>query len=281
MSNEISDVVSVKYAVVGASLPSIPASAPVVWSAAGTAQNEIQTITVDATGGTFTISYGGQTTATIAFGALGETVESKLEALSSIGEGQVSVTGASGGPFVITFRDSLGNQDIAAVTTDPALLTGGAGTAAVVPTQAGAEGGSTWTDVPNVDPEKGVKIAIASSVRDIFSLGSARPTSRHVLSTAVAGITMSFTQCGESALSFLYPDWDLTDHVLSTRAKGTEANYIALAVETSEFLLELIKVSPNAESELLFLNSDIAEPELSLDTFEIAKVVGYLHFWGA
>lgn len=54
--------------------------------------NEVQTVTVDATGGTFTITYSGQETSTIAYNATAAAVQTAVEALSTVGSGNVSVT---------------------------------------------------------------------------------------------------------------------------------------------------------------------------------------------
>lgn len=91
--------------------------------------NEVQLITVDATGGTFTISFGGSTTGAIAEAAAAATVQAALEALASIGTGNVTVTGSAGGPFTITFVGALARTNVAQVTTNSASLTGGAATA--------------------------------------------------------------------------------------------------------------------------------------------------------
>jgi hypothetical protein len=98
--------------------------------------NEVQSITVDAAGGTFTITYSGQTTTAIAYNAAASAVQSALEALSNIGVGDVSVTGGPGSaggatPYFIEFRKTLGQTNVAAVTTGVGSLTGGAATAAV------------------------------------------------------------------------------------------------------------------------------------------------------
>jgi YD repeat-containing protein len=50
------------------------------------------------TGGTFTLSFGGQTTAAIAYNATAATVQAALQALSTIGAGNVLVAGGAGGP---------------------------------------------------------------------------------------------------------------------------------------------------------------------------------------
>ena len=49
--------------------------------------------------GTFTLTFNGQTTVPIARNASAATVQGALEALSNIGSGDVTVSGANGGPF--------------------------------------------------------------------------------------------------------------------------------------------------------------------------------------
>jgi hypothetical protein len=80
--------------------------------------DEIQTVTIGGgpTGGTFTLTYAGQTTSALAFNAAANLVEDALEALSTIGNGNVRVTGSAGGPYSVTFLRNLGRQDIALMT---------------------------------------------------------------------------------------------------------------------------------------------------------------------
>ena len=60
----------------------------------GTAsRNEKQKIIVDATGGTFTLTFGGQTTSALAFNATAAEIQAALRALSSIGDGNVTASG--------------------------------------------------------------------------------------------------------------------------------------------------------------------------------------------
>lgn len=79
------------------------------------------------TGGTFTLTYSGQTTAAIAYNASAATVQSALEALSNIAVGDVACTGGSlpGTPVTITFGSTLGDQDVALITGNGGSLTGG------------------------------------------------------------------------------------------------------------------------------------------------------------
>jgi hypothetical protein len=85
--------------------------------------NEIEQITVNAGGGTFTISHGGDTTGPIPFGATAAEVQRALEALGSIGAGNVVVQGGPGGPYFVVFVGKLANMAITPLTTNHASLT--------------------------------------------------------------------------------------------------------------------------------------------------------------
>lgn len=89
--------------------------------------NEVQTVTITGspTGGTFTLTYAGQTTSAIAFNASASTVQTAVAALSTVGAGNVSVAGSNGGPYTVTFTGTLGNKNVAQMTASGASLTGG------------------------------------------------------------------------------------------------------------------------------------------------------------
>lgn len=110
-----------------------------VWSGVA-AVNEVQTLTVDATGGTFTLTFDGETTAAIAENASAATVQAALEALSNLQPGDVTVTGSAGGPWTITFGGTRAQTNVPAITTDAGSLTGGAGTAVIATSTAGVAG---------------------------------------------------------------------------------------------------------------------------------------------
>lgn len=87
------------------------------------------------TGGTFTLTFGGATTAPgIAFNAPAVAVQTALEGLAPIGAGNVTVAGLAGGPYAVTFAGTLGNGPQAPMTASGAGLTGGAGTSVAVAT---------------------------------------------------------------------------------------------------------------------------------------------------
>lgn len=99
---------------------------------AGDGTSDVQTITITGspTGGTFTLTFGGQTTIPLPFNATAAQVESALNALSSLGAYSVACTGGPlpGTGIVVTFQYG-GNQ---AVITHADSLTGGATPAVVV-----------------------------------------------------------------------------------------------------------------------------------------------------
>jgi hypothetical protein len=91
----------------------------------GAHEKQTVTITGSPTGGTFTLTLDGQTTAAIAYNATAATVEAALEALSTIGQGNVQVTGAAGGPYTVEFVGELADRNVSAMTADGSGLTGG------------------------------------------------------------------------------------------------------------------------------------------------------------
>lgn len=91
--------------------------------------HETQTVIIGggATGGTFTLTYGAQTTAGIAFGATAAAVQAALVALSTITSAanvSVSGLGTSGSPYVVSFVGTLATG-ATALTGSAASLTGG------------------------------------------------------------------------------------------------------------------------------------------------------------
>lgn len=108
---------------------------------------EVQTVTITGgpTGGTFTLTFKGDTTAGIASNATAAQVQAALEALPSIDVGDVTVTGGPGpaAAFTVTFGGKLlGDQP--QMTASGTGLTGGTTPAVAVATT--VAGGSAVTD---------------------------------------------------------------------------------------------------------------------------------------
>jgi hypothetical protein len=100
-------------------------------------ENEVQQVTVDATSGTWTLTFLGQITSTIQSEATAATVQSRLEALSNIDVGDVSVTGGAGGPYTVTFEGRYAAKDAAQLLAQDVSLSGGARSIAVTTTRQG------------------------------------------------------------------------------------------------------------------------------------------------
>lgn len=90
------------------------------------AANEVQSVEITGTptGGSFTLSFGSEETAAIAFDADAAAVQAALVALNNIGSGQVTVTGTNP-DFTVTFGGTLASAKLPLLTGDNALLTGG------------------------------------------------------------------------------------------------------------------------------------------------------------
>lgn len=105
----------------------------------GTNEVQTETITGSPTGGTYTLTFDGQTTANIAYNANAAAIQAALIALSNVNPGDVVVTGT--GPYVITFGGSKAGQNVPTITANSAGLTGGTSpSVGVAVTTSGAPG---------------------------------------------------------------------------------------------------------------------------------------------
>ncbi len=104
-----------------------------------------------ATGGTFTLTFKGQTTAPIAYDAPRDAIDAALEALSNVGTNDIQVAGSGAvntGDVSVYFRRALQQSDQPQITADGAGLTGGS-----VITSTDQEGG--WYQRPTGDSRRG------------------------------------------------------------------------------------------------------------------------------
>lgn len=90
------------------------------------APNELQSVETDATGGTFTLTFDGETTAATAYDAPSSAVEAALEALSTVDDVAVTGAGTSADPWLVEFVGSaVGGTDQPTMGTDSTGLSGG------------------------------------------------------------------------------------------------------------------------------------------------------------
>jgi hypothetical protein len=96
--------------------------------------DEVQTLDIDATGGTFKLRFDGYTTAAISWSSTNNTlrdnVDAALEALPNIGTGGVTTAvgtmTAGVGTLTITFAGALGKKAVPTITVANNSLTGNA-----------------------------------------------------------------------------------------------------------------------------------------------------------
>lgn len=107
---------------------------------------EVQTIDLsdddDPNGGTWSITYDGQTTEALAYNASAAVVEAALEALSNVQPGDIAVTKSSF-VYTLTFGNNLGNVS-AVTTTDINLSTGGSTVTIAVATSSAGSGSGKY-----------------------------------------------------------------------------------------------------------------------------------------
>src|SRR5712664_2491258 len=160
------------------------------YSAAFTTQveyDEFQSVTVTGgpTGGTFPLTFGANTTTTIAYNAAASVVQAALVALASIGANNAVVTGANGGPWTVEFTGTLGYASQALLTKNAAGLTGGTSPNIAI---ARTQGGSTWTTITS-----GFSLLYAIGQVAFTSVQSAstnvRVTGKYFTISFLAGVT--------------------------------------------------------------------------------------------
>lgn len=192
----------------------ITAAAP---TALTTATNEVQTVTITGspTGGTFTLTYSGQTTAGIAFNAVASAVQAALEALSNLAPGDVTVGGGPGPgtPYTVTFGGTLAVTDVAQMTASGASLTGGTTPAVAVTTTtpgnyALAALPSGYVSLGWHTKDDGLTWSRDVETSDVTSHGSNEPTRRDIVSD-ISGLQMNAQETKLRTLE-LYENVDLT-----------------------------------------------------------------------
>lgn len=118
----------------------------------GATANEVQTLTVDGTAGSFTFQliYDGMTNiVTIPVtGLTAAKLKYFLESLDNIGFGNTTVTGPIANDYTVTYVGKRAGANIPLPTVDDALVTGGGAAASIVQTTAGNQRVHNITELP-------------------------------------------------------------------------------------------------------------------------------------
>jgi hypothetical protein len=192
----------------------------------GVNEVNVVTITGSPTGGTFTITVNGQTTAGIAYNAAASAVQSALEALSNVAPGDVAVTGSAGGPYTLTWGGALANTDIT-ISASGAGLTGGTTPAATATTTQG--GGITTVPLKAIQaPEWDVFIddtpgAIGTTQVDAYQAGfnfGGLTNPEWVINSALTSYKGDILQVPEVAMNLVLPNESAARTLLSSLDGG-------------------------------------------------------------
>lgn len=144
-------------------IPSVPGKRTITAVVVETTPvDEVQTLTITGspTGGTFTISFEGQTTAGVAFDATAADVKNALEALSNIAVGDLT---AGGGPLpgsavTITFGGTHAKENVSLMTTTDSLTGGTSPASSWAETTAGVPKTSSITFTPPLSSVDGLPV---------------------------------------------------------------------------------------------------------------------------
>ena len=107
-------------------------------------------LTGSPTGGTFTLTFGGDTTSAIADNASASTMQTDLAALASVGSGNVTVTEAYGGGWEVRFMGSLAGKYQNQLTATSSLT---GGTSPGVSIKTISLGGDAGNVIDTTDPD--------------------------------------------------------------------------------------------------------------------------------
>jgi hypothetical protein len=159
----------------------------------------------------------------LAYDASAAHVQSALEALSSVGAGDVAVSGANGGPYTVEFKGSLGHTDVAQLTANASgLLPGGA----TVTPASEAEGGDGWGHATSVSCEDPSAAGIPKN--DVYTHVHAE-VSEHIES----GVTYRYRLA--ATVGGLLGGSERTPAVAFTAARAPQVSATAASGVTSTF----------------------------------------------
>lgn len=149
--------------------------------------NEVQTIVRTGGSGTYQLVFKGQTTGSISSSASASSVDAALEALSSVGSGNVQVSSVSGN-YAVTFTGALGAQDVPQISSTNVNL--GGGTIVVTTTTPGVGG------LPDYRPLSGVvsmPLSLTDGTNQNLLTSQLGLTLQNISVTASSGVALPAT----------------------------------------------------------------------------------------
>lgn len=120
-------------------------------------------ITGSPTGGTFTITFSGQTTTALAYNATPAAVQTALEALSNVAVGEATVTGYAGSVYTVVFSGAtVTGASVPVATASATGLTGGTTPGVTI---VGSRGGVALPDGTALKPAAALPVDVAAAFK--------------------------------------------------------------------------------------------------------------------
>lgn len=249
--------------------PTSPASLSQLIALGTTSTNEVHSLAISGspTGGTFTLTYGGDTTSALAYNSTAAQVQAALQALPFIGNNVTCSSGPLPGSAVtITFNNYLAGTKIALPQTQNNLTGGTTPAVAVTETTPGAgqyDPVSPWFDLGAT--KTGVRIT-RNNTEDVFDVDQiygdldARPTNWEM--TIV-------TSLAQANLVNLQVAWELGNtFVDTTPATGSEEHLgMGLPTAYTHRRLAILYQRPNGYIRAVVFRRVVKMPQESAMTF--------------
>jgi hypothetical protein len=233
------------------------------------AANAVQSLNVTATAGKYTLSFGGKTTPELAFNATAAEIQTALLALTSIGAGNVEVTGASM-PYTITFKGALANNFEPVITVASGVGAGNeleGGTASVATVTPGSSGFEVCVAANGDVCKAGVTASTGGALKSTFNgypavapVGS--PNAGDVLVADPANLRVQeYTSAGAFVRAFGFdvvaagPDGNGTAFEVCTAAKGDACKIGITGAGAGQFVNSVNRVAEDAAGNLYTVES--------------------------
>ena len=171
----------------GAPGTAAPTAAQVAGFDPATFGGEQQTVTM--AGSASTLTYSGQTTSSLATSATAQQVQTALEALSNIAPGDVTVSGPTGGPFIVQFSPGFG---------DPATMTASTATVSVTSAYPG------WVNIGHTSREDLPEFGFDGGDTETRGTWQNAAVKEVITDVTVDYVTMNLHQFDEDNLELYY-----------------------------------------------------------------------------
>jgi len=252
----------------GSGLPTVGES--MSW---GATVDEVQTLSISGTptGGDTKLMYQGgpgtpveEETTALTFDEIAADVDTALEALSSIGAGDVDCAGGPwpGTAITVTFATLLADQPIFPLKFTDFAMTGGTNVKGTVTRT--AKGCAGWTEVPLVD-EAGVELTFLYEGEDVEELGRKMPIEEILTKYGLASIKFQVSKTTEAMVDLALPDGDVSGAYMTG---GADRSYIAMAIHTDNCVWYAPVVSATGSPALSYSNPNFTRLPIEFKCFE-------------